>query len=130
MSRKVVLIPILAAVVVGVAVVAGAIWRQADAGPPIQTKALGVWQEQTASQPVRLTVSAADGQADAPRYWVTYTPTSADPLPARLEGEKILVLDRDTQDVRWVITYDEGADALLLTRPSGTERHILRRVST
>ncbi len=130
MSRKVVLIPILAAAVVAVAVIAVAVWRQADAGPPIQTKALGVWQEQTTSQPVRLTVSAADGQTDVTRYWVTYAPTSAKPLPARLEGDRILVWGENTQDVRWVITYDEGADALLLARPNGSERHILRRVST
>ncbi len=130
MSRKVVLIPILALVVVAVAVIAGAIWRQADAGPPIQTKALGVWQEQTTSQPVRLTVSAADGQTDVTRYWVTLAPTSPKPLPARLEGDRILVWSENTEDVRWVITYDEGADALLLARPDGSERHILRRVST
>lgn len=129
MSRRVVLIPILAAVLVGGAVIAVAVWRQADAGPPIQTKALGVWQEQTTSQPVRLTVSAADGQTDVASYWVTYAPASATPLPARLEGDRILVWGEDAQDVRWVITYDEGADALLLTRPSGAERHILRRVS-
>jgi hypothetical protein len=129
-SRKVILIPILAAAFVAVAVIAGAVWRQADAGPPIQTKALGVWQEQTTSQPVRLTVSAADGQTGAARYWVTYAPTSSQPLPARLEGERILVGGEDPRDVRWVITYDEGADALLLASPSGSERHILRRVST
>ncbi|HEX5641716.1 MAG TPA: hypothetical protein VFZ86_05165 [Thermoleophilia bacterium] len=130
MSRKVVLIPILAVVVVAVAVITAAVWRQADAGPPIQTKALGVWQEQTTSQPIRLTVSAADAPADVARYWVTYAPTSAEPLPARLEGDRILVWGEGTQEVRWVITYDEGADALLLASPSGSERHILRRVST
>lgn len=130
MSRRVVLIPVLTLVVAIVAVIAGAIWRQADAGPPIQTKALGVWQEQTTSQPVRLTVSAADGQTDVARYWVTYAPTSAEPLPARLEGDRILVWGESLEDARWVITYDEGADALLLARPDGSERHILRRVST
>ena len=130
MPRRVVLIPILAAAVVCVAVIAVAVWRQADAGPPIQTKALGVWQEQTTAQPVRLTVSAAGEDADETRYWVTYAPTSSKPLPARLEGDRILVWGENTQDVRWVITYDEGADALLLARPNGSERHILRRVST
>jgi hypothetical protein len=129
-SRRVVLIPILAAAAVGIAVLAAAVWRQADAGPPIQTKALGVWQEQTASQPVRLTVSAADGETDVSRYWVTYATTPAKPLPARLEGDRILVWDENTQEMRWIITYDEGADALLLARPDGSERHILRRVST
>ena len=130
MSRKVILIPVLAAVAVFIAVLATAVWRQADAGPPIQTKALGVWQEQTTLQPVRLTVSAGGGQADETTYWVTYSPTSAEPLPARLEGDRILVWGENPQDVRWVITFDEGADALLLARPDGSERHILRRVTT
>jgi hypothetical protein len=129
-SRKIVLIPILAAAAVGIAVIAVAVWRQADTGPPIQMNALGVWQEQTTSQPVRLTVSAGGGQADETTYWVTYGPSSAEPLPARLEGDRILVWGENTQDVRWVITYDEGADAILLARPDGSERHILRRVST
>jgi hypothetical protein len=128
--RRVVLIPILAAVVVGVAVIAGAVWRQADAGPPIQTKALGVWQEQTTSQPIRLTVSADGGDGGATRFWVDLSASPDPPHPARLEGERILVWGEDAQDVRWVITYDEGADALLLASPSGSERHILRRVST
>lgn len=129
MSKRVILIPILAAAVVGIAVLAVAVWRQADAGPPIQTKALGVWQEQTTSQPVRLTVSAAEEGAAETRYWVTFAPTSAEPLPARLEGDRILLRDKNTQDVLWVITYDPGADALLLARPAGSERHVLRRVS-
>jgi hypothetical protein len=128
--RKVVLIPILAAAIVGVAVVAGAVWRQADAGPPIQTKALGVWQEQTASQPVRMTVSAGDVADDgAPRFWVDLPASPDPPLPARLEGDAIVVYKESDADIVWRITYDDGADVLLLTRPDGSQRHVLRRVS-
>jgi hypothetical protein len=126
--RKV-LIPLVAAAVVCVAVVATAVWRQVDAGPAIQTKALGVWQEQTATRPVRLTVSAAAEQSDASGYRVTYPHSLTEGFPAKLDGDRILMSGENTTDVVWVITYDEGADTLLVTSPSTGERHILRRVS-
>ena len=62
-------------------------------------------------------------------YWVTFSRPSGPPLPARLEGDTIVVLGENTQDVVWVISYDEGAEALLVGRPDGSKRHILRRVS-
>ena len=95
----------------------------------IETQALGVWQEATASQPVRMTVSAADQGADPAQYWVTYQGMSDVPFPARLDGDKILVWGENTQDVRWVISDDEGADVLIVSRAGGGETHILRRAS-
>ena len=35
----------------------------------------------------------------------------------------------DALDAVWIIGYDKGADALLVTQPTTGERHILRRVS-
>ena len=77
-----------------------------------------------------MTVSVAEPGADGtPRYWVDLPASPDPPHPARLDGDAILVADDAAQDVVWVITYDEGADVLLLTRPDGSQRHILRRVS-
>ena len=129
MSRRVVLLPLVAIVVACVAVLTAAIWRQADSGPAIQTKALGVWEEQTEADPFRMTVSAAPEGSGETDYHVTYPGSVATPLPARLDGDRILVWGANPQAVVWRITYDEGADALLVTRPSTGERHILRRVS-
>jgi hypothetical protein len=104
--------------------------RPWDTGPAIEDAALGVWQEQTAADPVRMTVSADDPAGDgAPRYWVDLPVSSEVPVPAQLDGDSIVVWGENPQDVVWRITYDEGADVLLLTRPDGSERHILRRVS-
>jgi len=130
MSRRVVLLPLVAIVVACVVVLTAAIWRQADSGPAIQTKALGVWEEQTEADPFRMTVSAAPEGSGETDFHVTYPGSVATPLPARLDGEMILVWGANPQAVVWRITYDEGADALLVTRPSTGERHILRRVST
>jgi hypothetical protein len=129
MPRRVILIPLVAVAVVCVAVLAAAIWRQADSGPAIATAALGVWEEQTASDPFRMTVSAAPEGSGDTDFWVT-DPRSATPSPGRLDGDRILVSDETAQTVVWQITYDEGADTLLVARPSTGERHILRRVST
>jgi hypothetical protein len=120
------------AVLVGVVVVAAVllVWRPWDTAPAIQTQALGVWQEQTAADPIRMTVSADDSATDgAPRYWVDLSASADPPHPARLEGDVIDVSDESTGDVIWRITYDEGADVLLLTAPDASGRHILRRVS-
>ena len=57
------------------------VWRPFDHRPPIETQALGVWQEATTSQPVRLTVSAAGDDSAATQYWVTYRPSSEGPFP-------------------------------------------------
>ena len=129
MPRKVVLVPLVAVAVVCVAVVAAAIWRQADRGPAIETAVLGVWEEQTEADPFRMTVSAAPDGSGETDFWVTYPRSFATPFPARLDGDRILVWGENTQAVVWQVTYDEGADALLVTRPSTGERHILRRVS-
>jgi hypothetical protein len=126
MPRRVILIPLVAVAVVCVTVLAAAIWRQADSGPAIATAALGVWEEQTESDPFRMTVSAAP---EGSGFWVT-DPRSATPSPGRLDADRILVSDETAQTVVWQITYDEGADTLLVTSPSTGERHILRRVST
>ena len=40
----------------------------------------------------------------------------------------VVIWGENTQDVVWRVTYDEGADVLLLARPDGSERHVLRRV--
>ena len=121
MPRRVILIPLVAVAVVCVAVLTAAIWRQADSGPAIATAALGVWQEQTAVDPVRMTVSAAEPDAGgAPRYWVDLPSSFKVPFPARLEGDALVIWGENAQDVVWRITYDEGADVLLLTRPDGT----------
>ena len=130
MPRRVVLLPLVAVAVVCVGVLTAAIWRQTDSGPAIQTKALGVWEEQTEANPFRMTVSAAPEGSGETDFHVTYPGSFATPLPARLDGDRILVRGANTQAVVWRITYDEGADALLVTRPSTGERHILRRVST
>lgn len=124
----------IAVVILGAAAVAVAavllVWRPWDTAPPIQTEALGVWQEQTATDPLRMTVSAADPADDGtPRFWVDLPATPDAPHPARLEGDAILVYGDGPQDVVWRITYGEGADVLLLTQPDGSRRHILRRAS-
>lgn len=130
MSRRAVGIAIAVIVAVCVAVLVAAVWRQAiDTGPPIETKALGVWQEQTGSRPSRLTVSTSSEQSDARSYWVTYPDSFQGALPAKLDGDSIVVWGESSEDVAWVITYDEGADALLVTRTTTGERRILRRVS-
>jgi hypothetical protein len=130
MPRRVILIPLVAVAVVCVAVLVAAVWRQADSGPAIETAALGVWEEQTEADPFRMTVSAAPGGSGDTDFWVTYPGSSATPFPARLDGDRILVWGENTQAVVWQITYDEGADTLLVTSPSTGERHIVRRVST
>ena len=56
MSRTTIVIVAVVAAALCVAVVL-LVWRPFDDGPPIQTKALGVWQESTESLPVRLTVT-------------------------------------------------------------------------
>lgn len=131
MSRRV---SIAAVVVVAAACVAAAallVWRPWDSSPAIATQALGVWQEQTAADPVRMTVSAADAADDGtPQYWIDLPAAFEVPFPGRLEGDGIVVLGENAQDVVWRITYSEGADVLLLTRPDGSERHVLRRVSS
>ena len=129
MPRRIILIPLVAVAVVCVAVLTAAIWRQADSGPAIQTKALGVWQEQTESNSFGMTVSAAPEDSGETDFWVTYPRSFTTPFPARLDGEKILVWDDNTQAGVWEITYDEGADTLLVARPATGERHILRRIS-
>ena len=129
MSRRSWIVVVVVAVAVCVAA-ALLVWRPWDTAPPIQTEALGVWQEQTAVDPVRMTVSAGDPAVDGtPRYWVDLPASPDPPHPARLEGDAIVVSGESTGDVIWRITYDEGADVLLLTTPDGGGRHILRRVS-
>ena len=99
MSRRFILSPILAVVVVAVAVITAAVGGRPDAGPPIQTKALGVWQEQTTSQPIRLD-GERRGSAPAnvsPGTGWTYAPhLRRASLPARLEGARILVWGEGT----------------------------------
>jgi hypothetical protein len=122
-----VVVVVAAAVCVAAALL---VWRPWDTAPAIRTEALGVWQEQTAADPVRMTVSAADPAADGTtRYWIDLPISSTVPLQARTQGDAIVIGGESAQDVEWLITYDEGADVLLLTRPDGTQRHILRRVS-
>ncbi len=119
---------ILVAVVVAVCAAAVLlVWRPWDTGPAIQTKALGVWQEQTSADPIRMTVSAAGD--DATEYWVDLPSLFPRPAPARLEGDHIVILSGNPQDVVWTIGYGEGADVLFLSRPDGSKRHVLRRVS-
>ena len=128
MSRTTIVIVAVVAAALCVAVVL-LVWRPFDDGPPIQTKALGIWQESTESLPVRLTVSAAGEDPATAGYWVTYPSMSDVPYPARLDGDRILVLDADGEDVRWVVRYDAGADALIVRGAGGGETHVLRRVS-
>jgi hypothetical protein len=129
LSRTLVVILAVAIAAVLAAVIVLLVWRPFDDGPAIQTGAPGVWQEQTASQPMRLTVSTASDEADGTDYWVQFAGAPAEPLPARLDGEQILVLDADSRDTRWVFVYDEGADALIVTPRDGGETNVLRRVS-
>jgi hypothetical protein len=129
MPRRFILIPLVVVAFACLAVLAAAVWRQIDSGPAIKTKALGVWQEQTEANPFRMTVSAAPDGSGETDFWVTYPRSFATPFPARLDGDRIVVWGENTQAVVWQVTYDEGADALLVTRPSTGERHILRRVS-
>jgi hypothetical protein len=128
-SRRSWIVVVIAAAAVCVAA-ALLLWRPWDTAPAIQTRALGAWQEQTAADPVRMTVSAGDPAADGtPRYWVDLPVSFKVPFPAELQGDIIVISGENAQDVVWVITYDEGADVLLLTRPDGSQRHVLRRVS-
>ena len=128
MSRTTIVIVAVVAAALCAAVVL-LVWRPFDDRPPIQTMALGVWQESTESLPVRLTVSAAGGDPATAGYWVTYPSMSDVPFPARLDGERILVMGADGGDARWVVRYDAGADALILRSTGDGETHILRRVS-
>jgi hypothetical protein len=129
MSRRGWIVVVVVAAAVCVAAVL-LVWRPWDTSPAIQTQALGAWQEQTAADPVRMTVSAGDPAADGtPQYWVDLPASPDPPHPARLEGDAIVVWGENAQDVVWRITYDEGADVLLLTTPDGGGRDILRRVS-
>jgi hypothetical protein len=106
------------------------VWRPWDTAPAIATMAPGVWQEQTAAQPVRMTVSRADGGDDgAQDYWIDLPASSEAPARGRLDGDAIVVRADGSPEVVWRITYDAGADVLLLARPDGSERHILRRIS-
>ncbi len=117
---------------IAVAVVAAAVllvWRPFDSEPAIATQAVGTWQEQTTAHPVRMTVTAAGDKDDVPQYTVTLPVSSKAPFPARLQGNAIVIWGENTQDVVWRVAYDEGADVLLLARPDGSERHILRRVT-
>ncbi len=91
-----------------VAVLTAAIWRQASAGPPIETQALGVWQEQTASRPLRVTVSAAPQQAGATSYWVSGADSTSTPFSGRLDGDKIVVQGENAKDVAWIMTLRQG----------------------
>jgi hypothetical protein len=127
-SRTAVVIVAVVAAALCAAAIVLLVWRPFDDQPPIQTKALGVWQEATTANPVRMIVSAGE-DSGATRYWVTSPGTSDTPFPARLEGDRIVVWGENTEDVIWVLTYDPGADALLVVRPPTGERNILRRVS-
>ena len=128
MSRTtIVIVAVLAAALCAAVVLL--VWRPFDDRPPIQTKALGVWQESTESLPVRLTLSAAGEDPATAGYWVTYPSMSDVPYPARLDGERILVLGTDGGDVRWIVRYDAGADALIVRSTGDGETYILRRVS-
>jgi hypothetical protein len=121
-----IVIVVVAAVVVAAALL---VWRPFGSEPAIASQAVGAWQEQTTADPLRMTVRGAGEQDGVPRYSITLPTSFTAPVPARLEGESIVVLGENTQDVVWRITYDEGADVLLLARPDGSERHILRRVT-
>jgi hypothetical protein len=122
-----------AIIIAGIAAIAVAAvllaWRPFDSEPAIATRAVGAWQEQTTADPVRMTVDAAGEQDGVPQYTVTLPISFKGPLPARLEGDSIVISGESAQDVVWRVTYDEGADVLLLARPDGSERHILRRVT-
>jgi hypothetical protein len=117
--------------VVAVAAVAAVLlaWRPFGSEPAIAASAVGTWQEQTTADPVHMTISAAGEQDGVPQYTVTLPSSFKAPVPAHLEGDSIVVWGENTQDVVWRVTYDEGADVLLLARPDGSERHILRRVT-
>lgn len=131
MSRTVVAIIVVVAAIVAV-LVALLVWRPFAEDTSIRTRALGVWEESTSALPVRMTVSSRDGEDSedgAAAYWVTYPRMSDTPFPARLDGEQILVYDAEEQDVRWSIVYDEGADALIVSRRGGGDTFILRRIS-
>ena len=129
MSRTAVVTVVAVVATLGVVVIVALVWRPFDGGPIIQGAALGVWQEATPAEPMRLTISAGGPRSGENEFWVTFASPSEPPLPARLEGDTIVVRGEDTQDVVWVISYDEGAEALLVGRPDGRERHILRRIS-
>jgi hypothetical protein len=124
---KAIVIVVVAAAAVAIAVLL--VWRPFDSEPAIAGKAVGTWQEQTTADPVRMTIRAAGEQDGVPQYSITLRTLFTAPVPARLDGDSIVIPGENTQDVVWRITYDEGADVLLLTRPDGSERHILRRVT-
>ena len=127
MTRTAYIIFIAAAAAIAVAVVL-LVWRPFDSRPAIVDGAPGTWQEQTAADPLRLTLSAAGDDGGVPMYSIAFQRPEAQTYSGRLEGDTIVVLSPDAQDTVWVITYDEGADALLVARADGTQRHILRRV--
>jgi hypothetical protein len=129
LSRTAVIVVVAALVAAVVVFVA---WRPFAEDDTIRTRALGVWQESVDDQPTQMTVSSAAGgesENGGVEYWVSYPLVSDMPLPARLDGERIVVFDTEGQQALWSIVYDAGADALIVTQPAGGDSFVLRRVS-
>ena len=97
---------------------------------PIETKAIGVWQETHSRQAYKLTVSRDPDATGRVWYTVTYPRSFLVPFPASLDGDQILIWGENAiSDIVWVVTYDAKTDTLTLTRPQGSERHTLKRIS-
>ncbi len=129
MSRTAVIVVVAALVAAVVVFVA---WRPFAEDDTIRTRALGVWQESVDDQPTQMTVSSAAGgesENGGVEYWVSYPLVSDMPLPARLDGERIVVFDTEGGQALWSIAYDGGADTLIVTQSTGGDSFVLRRVS-
>jgi hypothetical protein len=128
-SRTAVVVIVAVLVALGAALAVVLVQQPFIDRPTVATEAPGVWEEAIGDEPFRLTISADGEGPDGERYRVASPRTFESPLPARLEDDEIVVWGENPKDVVWVITYDEGAEALLVTRPSTGERHVLRRAS-
>jgi hypothetical protein len=128
MLRKVLFIavPVLIVAVLAAVVVVPPMFRHE---PGIETRAVGVWQETGPSPRYRLTILRTPGAPNGAEFSVTYPRSFKVPFPAALVDDEIHIWGENTQNVVWVVNYNERTDTLLLTRPGGGDLHGLRRVS-
>lgn len=128
MLRKTLLVGI--PVVVLVLVLAVVLPPRFAHGSPIETKAVGAWQETDSPEAYRLSIAPDPGRDYGVWYTVTYPRSFKVPFPASLKDDTITIWGENTMSAPvWRVTYDEAGDTLTVTRPNGAETHTLERVS-
>ena len=126
--RRRTLIIIAVAAAVAAALVATVLVPRLSGPPPIATKAVGVWQEIDSQQAYRLEIRR-DTRMEGTVYDIVYPRSFLPQAPfyAYLADDTIAIWGENTQDIRWVVSYDESTDTLTVTRPGGNETHRLKR---